>query len=132
MAEIENTIKRLKNYVEYNGSKALSPKVASEAIQTIRELQNENAELHDSMQTLNIFHQETLEQIPKWHLVADGDLPKPYEYVLVYAKDGYVESDRITTIARIDNIGDWNEINENYFTLEVIAWMELPKFEGVK
>jgi len=73
-----------------------------EAIQTIRELQ---------------------EQIPKLHLVSDGDLPSDDREVLCVDVWG-------TKYVAFFKDNEWSDGGE-YSEIEVIAWMELPKFEQI-
>lgn len=85
--------------------------VIEDAINTIRELQ---------------------EQIPKWHLVADGDLPtKDIEECILVVNGKY---ENVTYINAVVQGGEYFDgrfyINGIIIHgIEVIAWRELPKFE---
>ena len=59
---------------------------------------------------------------PKWHKVADGDLPKIGKPCLVYLANDSV----ITARLREDNV--WTTNGCNAFE-NVIAWCEIPDFE---
>lgn len=59
---------------------------------------------------------------PKWHKVADGDLPKIGKPCLVYLANDYV----ITARLREDNV--WTTNGRNAFE-NVIAWCEIPQYE---
>ena len=81
------------------------------AIQTIRELQEQN----------------------KWHLVKDGDLPSEIsKYVLVKLKNGGVMYAVWSGVSKcfksVCEYGVYGFYKDN----PVIAWRELPKFEGVE
>jgi molybdopterin-guanine dinucleotide biosynthesis protein A len=56
---------------------------------------------------------------PKWHKVADGDLPKVNQKVLLQIKD---EDEPIMDFYRQDGV--WNFANK----YEAIAWCEIPKY----
>lgn len=58
---------------------------------------------------------------PKWHKVADGDLPKIDKPCLVYLVNDAV----ITARLREDNV--WTTNGCNAFE-NVIAWLEIPKY----
>lgn len=64
------------------------------------------------------------EQIPKWHLVSE-ELPSDENDYLLYFKEGdsvlgwYSKPDKQWT----------NSSSDNPIIADVIAWMELPKFE---
>lgn len=65
-----------------------------------------------------------------WHRVADGDLPKHANRVLVYIK--YKASDRIPPHGVANYAGGkWWYPSDREITGEaqVIAWMELPEYE---
>jgi len=103
----------------------------NEAIQTIRELQN---------------------QIPKWHLVADGELPKEHDSMFAKYKgtnmwnshmfekisdDVFIavkdKEDRYVTYVAHTVDGKWKcDWGRVYPCFKVIAWTELLKFEGVE
>lgn len=70
-------------------------------------------------------------QIPKWHLVADGDLPKD-NYPKLIIVNGKVNNLGFLNAYEFGEYqsGKWIiEHYENENGLEVVAWMELPKFE---
>lgn len=150
MAEIEKVIdglEQLKFFNQRGGRELWNNKPTSvqnedinnaekrleEAIQTIREFQEQNGSFQKTINALMGQIQEMEVQIPKWHLVADGDLPTTEQYItnngLFIVSDG----NRVYS--------EWFDIYDNKLfgepTIErfrvdrcVIAWMELPKFEG--
>lgn len=72
------------------------------------------------------------EQIPKWHLVADGDLPKDEGKYLTISTIYFIPD-------HIDEVDNYIGYELKYFNSQydmcvlewesnVIAWMELPKF----
>lgn len=74
---------------------------------------------------------EIKEQIPKWHLVADGDLPKENSEIYVSFKNSAGIHTDIATFYNneffyFSETELYGYIEEKY--TEVIAWMELPKF----
>ena len=61
---------------------------------------------------------------PKWHKVADGDLPKNDRYYLVYTDRGnyYVSKHHCNT-------NYWIGIQNQYVSIKnVIAWCEIPQY----
>lgn len=61
---------------------------------------------------------------PKWHKVADGDLPKEDRYYLIYTDRGnyYVSKHHCNT-------NYWIGIQNQYVSIKsVIAWCEIPKY----
>lgn len=56
---------------------------------------------------------------PKWHKVADKDLPKDSNDVIVYLDDGLVTMDYY-----VKDYADWRN-----YPNSVVAWCEIPKFE---
>lgn len=112
-----------------------------------RDIENADNKLDVAIQTIR----DLQEQIAKWHLVADGDLPK--EHDSMFAKFKGTEkwdcamcekiSDNVLIAIRdkeryITNFGHtvdgkWKCDYLRFFQdCEVIAWMELPKFEEVE
>ena len=97
----------------------------------IERLQNENEQLKKQYEFLSnqIFNKECAEvwgendklkeQIPKWHKVADGDLPDTNRDVL---------SDKGDTVY-YSNDGYWAESVGCVELDNVVAWCEIPKFE---
>ena len=66
---------------------------------------------------------------PRWHKVADGDLPKENKLYLVAIKDNglaiaYFNGRHWETKF---NLGDFGHLVET-----VIAWCEIPQFQGVE
>lgn len=131
MAEIERVIEGLESIKQLGASGSPAHIKIDETIQTIRELQ---------------------EQIPKWHYVADGELPKEHDSmfakfkgtdkwnnamfekisddVIVAIKD---ENGRCVTTNAHTTDGKWKcDLLRAFSVYEVIAWTELPKFEGVE
>lgn len=92
------------------------------------------------------FSPEELQEIvdkQKWHMVAEGDLPKkiineygvPVEYIVMIA--GAEEP----TTAVMDKDGEWYDVAFEYYNIpesekdyfKVVAWRELPEpWEGVE
>lgn len=119
MAEIEKVIEDLEQHICYKQNICLdgfckeNECPVQNAIQTVRELQS---------------------QIPKWHLVADGDLPNDRRTVLVVAywhetyqvMGGSYYGDGLWWCVPFNNCG------EHMQKLKPKAWCELPKFEGVE
>lgn len=108
--EMENKAKELDRAFNQNYVADLLKK----AIQTIRDLQN---------------------QIPKWHLVADGDLPTNDIEECILVVNGKYQN--ITYHNAVVQNGEYydgrfyiNGVIKN--GLDIIAWMELPKFEEVE
>lgn len=129
--------------------------MVKDAIQTIRELQaqnkyllEDNAELHDDIQSLNVFYHEGYEegyakggsdmekakqiiidklqeQIPKWHLCTEELPNESGEYLCYVNYDG----NKFYNIEEIDCDGFFKEWNISG-KVKVIAWTELPKFES--
>lgn len=94
------------------------------------EIQNKYvAELssNDCIVIANLFKKlkELQEQIPKWHLVADGDLPSEEDYL--NSKLCWDEYRERCVFARFCN-GTWI-LGDGKESIKVVAWMELPKFE---
>lgn len=58
---------------------------------------------------------------PKWHKVADGDLPKEQGVYLVYRKKGY-------QLLAFDGAYWVTGIQDDLYNT-IIAWCEIPKFE---
>lgn len=112
-----------------------------EAIQIIRELQEQKEHciakiVIDKEQMQEIVDEKVSEikkQIPKWHLVADGDLPKDnIKDVLVYLKNGATIQANWSIFGECFRIVCEHGIHEVYEDNPVIAWMELPKFEKME
>lgn len=101
------------------------------------------------IQRLNYKIAELQKQIPKWHLVADNDFPTNDDNRFYLCISENHEED-IPTMFQYDSelgFGWWHDIydehtlgfvDSEFRTVEeehlekVIAWMELPKFEGVE
>ena len=66
-------------------------------------------------------YKKSLSNSVKWHKVADGDLPKDEEEKLLFVKN-----DRYVTDSYSENVG-WTFTPNN----KVIAWCEIPRYEGV-
>lgn len=60
---------------------------------------------------------------PKWHKVADGDLPEIGKPYLVYLVNDCI------LIARLREDNVWTTNGANAFE-NVIAWCEIPKYKG--
>ena len=61
----------------------------------------------------------------KWHMVADGDLPKDDRYYLICSDRGnyYVSKHHCNT-------NYWTGIQNQYVSIKnVVAWCEIPKLE---
>lgn len=63
---------------------------------------------------------------PKWHKVADGDLPKNRRTVWITYINAYYQKE--TTEASFRH--KYWVINGHRTECDVIAWCEIPKFEG--
>lgn len=82
---------------------------------------------------LNYKIAELQEQIPKWHLVADGDLPKDDTAVIAYIKRELTDVYMMVNISSISGKWQmWESDRDLYDDEKVIAWTELPNFEGVE
>ena len=108
----------------------------------IERLQNENEQLKKQYEFLSnqIFNKECAEvwgendklkeQIPKWHKVADGDLPTYGKWILCKMKDGYDPYIVSLTDAINDDVFlTGYETEETNGFENVIAWCEIPKYE---
>lgn len=110
--DVEKVIEELEEAREYGSdSTPWINKVLDNAIQTIRELQEQN----------------------NWHLVKDGDLPSEIsKHVLVKLKNGGVMYAVWSGVSKcfksVCEYGVYGFYKDN----PVIAWRELPKFEGVE
>lgn len=112
--------------------------------EAIRELQSNNIGFQHTINELFESLKKADKQIPKWHLVAENDLPEehicndgyvePSDFVYVFTAHGQYMTSRYwgNRKSKNDNnlYADWVEIDCE--TKEVIAWMELPKFEEVE
>lgn len=67
------------------------------------------------------------EKKPKWHKVADGDLPKDNMPYIVKVKLNYRGAPNISYWIK-DNLHDDFEKHKNY-TEDIIAWCEIPRCE---
>lgn len=83
-----------------------------------------NACLEEATHNYNKLIDEREKLIPKWHKVADGDLPKEGVLCAVLL----VNNDLILARLREDNV--WTTNGHNAFE-NVIAWCEIPRYEGV-
>lgn len=104
--------------------------------QTYEQLQEENARLYKMKRDLEDYiieqgWQEYVgEETPKtvWHKVADGDLPKFINDLIIAIKcnDGVIRT--VAGNYRLEqfNVSDLGEIDIG----KVIAWAELPEYEG--
>lgn len=70
---------------------------------------------------------------PKWHKVADGDLPKKEgEYLICYQTDaGYKNT---FSLKWATNGGKYHWYDDAYETYDegVIAWCEIPQFKDIE
>ena len=141
MVEIEKVITDLelvKDSIEWDSpfDKINNLTRIDNAIQTIRELQEQNSIFQRTINALMGQIQEMEEQIPKWHLVADGDLPIPYDIASrpILKMPQYLVKRKIGNYA----VAYYEHIYEDCWVLngmkinDVIAWTELPKFEEAK
>lgn len=76
---------------------------------------------------------ELQSQIPKWHYVADGDLPNYQEIgdedlseTVIIATDKDIVTDAFYCFSE----NKWYKQGNVFLLGNVIAWMELPKFES--
>ena len=150
MAEIEKVIEDLESIKRtlYNltGSHRNERKVYN-AIRTIRELQEDCNRYHEW--GMHEGYEEAKDQIPKWHLVADGDLPTECDWYLAMFQDQYTGFIGLPYIADylngnrtkfttadgwiIKNCTDREDASAEYYkSLRCVSWMELPKFEEVE
>lgn len=109
MAEIERVIEGLESIKQLGASGSPAHIKIDEAIQTIRGLQ---------------------ENIPKWHLVADGNLPSVSDTYSVACMKGEGLID-VTFAAFQSKYKKWNMTGSRAYW-KVIAWTELPKFKEVE
>lgn len=149
MAEIEKVIEDLESIKRtlYNltGSHRNERKVDN-AIRTIRELQEDCNRYHEW--GMHEGYEEAKDQIPKWHLVADGDLPNDRQWYLAMFQEvdtGFVGLPYIADYLNgkrtkyttddgwiISNCTDTDEQCSDYYKkLKCIAWMCLPEFSEV-
>lgn len=89
----------------------------------------------DMEQAKQIIIDKLLEQIPKWHLVADGDLPAEYDYYLCQLKGthNYGGNIQVCKYRKADKFKEhdyFHHMRDGF--PNVIAWMELPEFKGVE
>lgn len=108
-----------------------------EAIQTIRELQNDNDELFKKLflvdcESCKAHYEDAIrelqKQIPKWHL-CEEELPTDnIKNVLVCLKNGAVFQATWSIFRHTFRMVCRHGINEFYAENPVIAWYELPKF----
>ena len=103
----------------------------------IEELEKQKSELKVEVSQLDSELREKIqiihdlrEQLPKWHKVADGDLPEEDSICLVCcdAGNGY----KYTSILKYDVYDEelhWLDDDNETFDDVVIAWCEIPKFE---
>lgn len=87
------------------------------------------------IQRLNNKIEELQNQIPKWHYVKDGDLPKEKSEIYVSFKNSAGIHTGIATFYNneffyFSETELYGYVEEKY--TEVIAWMELPSFEEVE
>lgn len=105
--------------------------------QTYKQLQEENARLHERKDYLESFivekgwYEYVGEETPKtvWHKVADGDLPKENMEVCCFYKNGNYDVGKLIS-AWGKHKWDLNRVNVFVELNDVIAWTELPKYEG--
>lgn len=107
MKDIDKVVVKLNTLAVHN----VAPNIMHETIQTIRELQS---------------------QIPKWNYVENGDLPEENSEIYVSFKNSAGIHTDIATFHNneffyFSETELYGYIEEKY--TEVIAWMELPKFE---
>ena len=95
------------------------------AIQTIRELQSNQCYLYSPCEYQN--KDKELQEQNKWHLCSEELPNESGEYLCYVNYDG----NKFYNIEEIDCDGffkEWNLTSK----VKVIAWRELPKFEGVE
>ena len=103
----------------------------------IKELEKQNSELKIEVSQLDselrekfqIIH-DLREQLPKWHKVADGDLPTYGKWIVCKMKDSY--NPYIVSLTDAINDGVFltgYETEETNGFENVIAWCEIPKYE---
>lgn len=88
------------------------------------------------IQRLNYKIAELQEQIPKWHLAADGDLPSDARQVLVYGMNYHFVIGKYAEM-RTEKGYEMKWVKSDAWSCneelkKVIAWTELPEFEGVE
>lgn len=82
--------------------------------------------IDNAIQTIRKLHN----QIPKWYLVDDGDLPKIDEEVLFIDDFGEIFIGRLHVYDGVKRTWYANYLDDR--VKDVIAWMELPKFSEVE
>ena len=122
------TLQRIKTYSAFCDYKSqnLMLQTLYEAMQKkIDEYKKTNREIAKDFAALR-------KQVPQWHKVADGDLPKENHFVLVLNKQTGYEIARHAPFEEylLDN---WVTIDNRCFTQAknnpiIIAWCEIPKY----
>ena len=107
-------------------------KLAEEYVREIKAIANDSKVRIDRIvdKTKDAFIAGYMKGLPKWHKIADGDLPEEDSTCLVRCDNG--NGYKYTSILKYDEYDEelhWLDDEYETFDDVVIAWCEIPKFE---